>query len=431
MLTNLKKMILSLLCISMVITMIQPKIIMATEPEEVIVTEDDSIKNESVIKYEDLTLREESSKTYVMSDGSYQKVMYSIPVHYEENDEWNEIDNTLIEDEVATISDDEVNGYENNKAKQKIKFSKKTHKSNLASIQLDDYKIKWGIEADNKSEAKIIRNNEIIEDERLKVFKNINQNIIYENIYDHIDLEYSFDSNTIKENIILKEKTNINEFIFNYKVDNLVLTLNDNQIEARDESSDELVFTMPAPYMVDDNGEVSYDVTYELVQENDKKYQIIINADSEWINDDERAYPVVIDPVITTEQDKSNINTTFITSNKATTNHSNKLELLVGNESSEYGICRTLVKMTLPELKRGDMIVDAQLYIASYNKGFYSSSTPDLQVNAHMITSNWAYNSVTWNTQPTFGSTVLDLDLIKERILLEAPTGRYSISQMP
>ena len=43
---------------------------------------------EVVILGEDVSLREESSKTFILSDKTMQKVIYSIPVHFEENGEW-------------------------------------------------------------------------------------------------------------------------------------------------------------------------------------------------------------------------------------------------------------------------------------------------------------------------------------------------------
>lgn len=40
-------------------------------------------------------LREESVKHFLCEDGSYIAATYSAPVHYKENGEWKEIDNSL------------------------------------------------------------------------------------------------------------------------------------------------------------------------------------------------------------------------------------------------------------------------------------------------------------------------------------------------
>lgn len=64
--------------------------------------------------YEDLERRDESVKHFVMSDGSYTAVEYSIPVHYlDDAGEWQDIDNSLHE-----------SGNEFSTRNAKIKFAK-------------------------------------------------------------------------------------------------------------------------------------------------------------------------------------------------------------------------------------------------------------------------------------------------------------------
>lgn len=377
---------------------------------------------EATLLNEDVDLREESTKTFVMSDKSYQTIVYSMPVHYFEDGTWKEIDNTLIDDSSSSneevqqsedsVNDDEVLGYKNKSGSNRIKFAKKVHKNNLGSLTYDKYKITWGFDdATNKSNG-VYTQNEMNDDPVEGVLNQINQEICYSQVTDGIDLKYDIDSLSVKENIIIHKKQDIYEFEFNYKTKNLTLSINeDGEIEAKD--GDSLIFKMPKPFMYDSNEQYSDLVHYELIQKGDKKYVIKIVADQQWMNDDERVYPLTIDPVIQTETTKSAIDTTFITSSMPTTNHFDKLELLVGKEASQYGNCRTLVKFALPSLNRGDMIVDAELNIASYNHSFYASSTPDLQVNAHMATSSWVIDEVTWNTCPSFESMVLDYDYIK------------------
>ena len=70
--------------------------------------EDINEEAEVVILGEDVSLREESSKTFILSDQTYQKVIYSIPVHYEENGEWKEIDNTFIDDGLSYVEEIET-----------------------------------------------------------------------------------------------------------------------------------------------------------------------------------------------------------------------------------------------------------------------------------------------------------------------------------
>ena len=42
------------------------------------------------------------------------------------------------------------------------------------------------------------------------------------------------------------------------------------------------------------------------------EYTLTVTADADWINSDETAFPVVIDPIITTKLTKTDVNSTFI-----------------------------------------------------------------------------------------------------------------------
>lgn len=53
-------------------------------------------KNVPIIVSEEISLRDVNSKQFLMSDGTYAAVAYDIPVHYENNNRWIEIDNTLV-----------------------------------------------------------------------------------------------------------------------------------------------------------------------------------------------------------------------------------------------------------------------------------------------------------------------------------------------
>ena len=54
-------------------------------------------ENHAELLYEDTSKRDEKTKHFRMSDGTYQAVMYEMPVHIEQNGEWLDYNNTLIE----------------------------------------------------------------------------------------------------------------------------------------------------------------------------------------------------------------------------------------------------------------------------------------------------------------------------------------------
>ena len=66
--------------------------------DETIVDNTETIEDVYIIS-EDTSKRDETTKHFLMSDGSYNAISYPLPVHYREDgtEEWAEIDNTLVE----------------------------------------------------------------------------------------------------------------------------------------------------------------------------------------------------------------------------------------------------------------------------------------------------------------------------------------------
>jgi RHS repeat-associated protein len=385
--------------------------------------EDDegTAKKELTIIGEDISRRESNVKHYIMSDHSIMAVTYSQPVHYEENGEWVDIDNTLsLED--ATDSDD-VDGYSNESNDIKVKFAKKADSKKLITIKKDKYSLSWGYESDKKNNKKV--------DSKIKEKKqNDNQSqydnyvsgtrsdsIVYENVDENISLEYNIVGNSIKENIIVNAKSDEYTYTFNMKAQNVYLKISeDGSITALSNDTNEVVFVIPAPFMYDAENRMSTDVRYELSEENGHKYKLTVIADTDWINSDETTFPVVIDPYITTEQSRDDIDTTFVasSSNYSSQNLSAMTLLSIGWDTSSYGKTRTLLKFDLPTLNKGDMVIGANLNVAAYHRSFYTTSMEDQQIDAHVITQSWNYTTVTWNNQPSYNSTVYDYDFIKQ-----------------
>ena len=92
--------------------------------------------SEPVIVEEDIALRGTYEKHFIMSDGSSMAVAYNEPVHYEEDGQWFEIDNTLVETKGGRIAN--VKGLEN------VSFSQEPSQE-LVVIEKDGYTISWGL----------------------------------------------------------------------------------------------------------------------------------------------------------------------------------------------------------------------------------------------------------------------------------------------
>jgi len=249
----------------------------------------ETVKKDVVVLEEDEALRDENIKHFKLSDGTTKAVVYSQAVHYKDADgKWVDIDNALT-----------LNGSEYSSSnKQSIKFANKSGSNGLVSINDGDYKFDFTPLNTNKVSV-VIENpqsNNSRKFEDMSVLNNLVSKAIYADIYDGIDIEYILVGNNIKENIIVKEKQNSYTFSFELKLNKLSAELKDGAIILSDYDSGEQVYEIPVPYMFDANNVYSDSVEYSLVQNNKWKYTFTVTADAEWINSDDRAFPVTIDP---------------------------------------------------------------------------------------------------------------------------------------
>lgn len=372
---------------------------------------DETVEEPEIIG-EDEARRDELTKHFIMSDGSRKAVMYSQPVHFLENGKWVDIDNTLTYDA--------VNGeYRNENSSFDISFKKDFNDESLVEIENNGYTLTMGY-SDN-SVRKSIVNAELPEQAELKNdvashIEKVNESIIYDGFEPDCTLEYTVTSNGVKENIVIKSKTDKNEFVFNISAPGLVLNKNeDGSISAKNSDNAE-IFYIPAPFMYDSQDIYSYDVEYNLENEGNGNYILTVIADKAWLESEDRVYPVTIDPAIHTKRERSAINATFVASGRPTENMDDMRDVYIGVESSDYLKCRALFEFSLPTLQKGDMVVGGKLALAQDSSSFYDSSMPDQQINAHIVTGEWVDTEVNWNNQPAYNSTVLDYSFIKRNV---------------
>ena len=243
--------------------------------------------------------------------------------------------------------------------------------------------------------------------------KDVESNVVYKEALEDTDFKYQLVGKTLKENIVVHERKDSYSYTFELTAQGVTLYLNEEErtIYAIDSNTEENVFTIPAPIMYDASGVSSTDISYELKEAENGSYLFTIIADSEWINSNDRQFPVSIDPVVATET-KASVRTTMVASAVPNENCSDRYEWFVGTDSYYYGRCWDLLNFDIPALNPGDVVIDAQMLLVLRSKSF-SNTARDIQVNAHEVTSSWTRNTVTWNTKPSYNPLVYDYDLVK------------------
>lgn len=332
------------------------------------------------------SLRGEASKVYVDSEGTYLAEVYLEPIHYEENGEWEEINNDLIDSKDGQHFENKQNAFS-------VKFPKKpfsTKEKNLLTYKAKGHEM--SIDFVNESKDK----NQYVDVQTVEPIVSENQ-ITFEDAFKDVSLEYTVEGSKVKENIILQSYQGKNVFQFELNVKDLkAVKQEDGSIHFYD-SKGKFIFLIERPYMYDSNtkvgpeGAVSEEITQDI-EKTETGYLLTITADEAFLTDPSRVYPVTIDPWIDVFQAED----TFVASGTSY-NYHNTDYLFVGNHST-VGKTRSLLKFQLPTIPNG-VVTGASL-------GVYQSAASDATaVNLHKLTSSFATTSVTWANQPSFAPT--------------------------
>ncbi len=360
--------------------------------------------------------RAENQKIFLKSDNSYEAAIYPDAVHYREGNQWKDIDNSLSN---KFDNEEKQNFLENKSNSYKVKIAKNTNSNKLVKVKKDKYELAWSINKSANVAAKTKAKDKsymrsLPEEEQDKVLPNISSSVEFKDVYENVDLKYDIISDDVKENIILKEKTDNQIFRFNLKLKNLIpKVLEDRSIVFYDkEDTNKAIFSMDAPFMYDASGAVSKNVQVN-VKENKKGYILELQPNIDWLNDEKRVYPITIDPSVSTPLDKNKILDNHVSQNYAPTNYRDSVMLKTGKGASS-GINRTYISFELPELKTGDLITSANLDLS-----LYSANSSENQVNVHKVKSAWDSSKITWNNKPEYNPKIEDYKLVK------GSTGQY------
>ena len=312
---------------------------------------------EAYVLHEVDELRETEVKHYRLSNGSYAAVEFPNAVHYEtEEEEYVDIDNTL------TLGE---NGYNNTDNAVEYTFSDDFDSNTILDCTYGEYGISFNFVKDDEPlamgemqsffnevlnlpdrqyieisnpgaepENTETNNGDVVlysidntedtadtestDEEKLSVEEWIQRDvknsssIKYVNISDGIDLRYDLLGDTLKEYIVLKQVPDTNEFTFGMTFTGLMPILNEDKSITLANDEGESIFTIPAPYMSDDAGNVSYDCEYGLTETEDG-YTLTVTVSEAWLNAEDRVYPVMIDPALIQTKYGSDKNTDLIT----------------------------------------------------------------------------------------------------------------------
>lgn len=394
-------------------------------PEPEIVPNPDYVQGENTGEVvEIIDRREENVKHFRLEDGSARAIVYSYAVHRkDENGVWQDIDNRLFKNQ---------NGYYST-SENRVSFAGNANDKSLFTLKENGYVISMGLVTSEESikSNEVLLNNSLPRDEQLlsaskkitadekleKLSKIDNKtNILYKRVANGVDLSYTLQANEIKEYIVVNSPQN--EYVYNFtlQLDGLVAQLMENgSVVLYDELTKEDEYYIPAPYMFDAKGERSTDVHYKLNDLDNGQYTLTVIADTDWVNNNSRVFPVMIDPTL---QQKI-LYDTYINSSEPGTNYGTSSELLVSSSKISY------IRANLTSIPSGSEINFATFNAAYY---YYSHITDGtLNVGVYQVEKSWTETGLTWNSASQYSNQGISTTRLSYRTL-RGDAGAYQSS---
>ena len=401
----------------------------------------DPVLSTAHIVAEDESRRGETYKEYIMNNGLRLATVYPSAIHYEENGVWKDIDNTLV----AAVSNGKA-VYQNAAGAWNVRFPQSLSASDMVGVTKDGHTVQFGMAGEMRSSGGVAvasvgaigqaeaANSLAVSSAQTAtaqiqqidlaaaraaaehpetVLEKLNSRLSYANVYPNTNVVYDLQGNRLKESVVL-QRYDADLWGYRYTLDtgDLVPVLReDKQIDLCHPETSEVILTMPAPYMMDDNGETSYDVEVVLTQ-NGSKYLLSYYLPRAWLAENDRAWPVILDPMVEFPGNYSNVDDITVCQNY---NEDMGRGVIQCGYSANAGAMRFYMKfIQLPIMKSADVIVNASIRM---HKPYASGTTSNVSV--HKVTEEWSQSDISWATQPNFDTDLEDYVVCK-------PAGHYT-----
>lgn len=334
-------------------------------------------------------------KIFRLMDGAEQAVFYPNATHG--RGENKKADSSLV-------MEDDGKHFRSNKEAFNARFGNNGEGHELFSINQGHHGI---------TVSAVAVHHEMIADVCPRFHDNVPNALILEDAIQGADLEYSVTADGVKENIVVKEKAESYQYGFAVHCENVAAVLDQSrkQVSFTSKETGNEVFYIPAPFMTDANGIVSMDVAYEVAEVSEDEFLITVSANSDWINAEERVFPVVIDPQVVVSGSTS-INT-FSWVDGVMTAPVNHTIGKVAVESAEtdsltYSTNRMYMHFNMPVLPNNPRIKKAELTF--YQQSSSADLDTPLKVGLFQVTEDIATGELT----PVQSAALIDFEPVKQ-----------------
>ena len=254
----------------------------------------------------------------------------------------------------------------------------------------------------------------------------LQSSLLYENVFPDTDLLYTAFGHNIKEQIVVNKPQAAYRYDFMLDLDGLTATLNEDGSVSFVDAEENLVYRIPVPFMEDEAGVLSDAVEF-ILNETEQGLVLTVEADTAWINAEDREFPVKIDPsfVIYSGEALDQIYSAYTMEAAPNDTTLGRQYLYVGAQpysTSNDGRYRTFMHFNdMPDIPAGYEVVGAELRM--YQQLYTQRSCPSFPVGIYEVTTslpssyssyyNW-FASMTWRrNMPEYDeSNVIDYVMV-------------------
>ncbi len=380
--------------------------------------------------------RTEFSKEYQLSNGLQMATVYADAIHYQNNGQWLDIDNTLRIVGTGTNA-----AYANTAGVWDVRFPQTMSSSKAVTITKDGYTLSFSLAGELRASgnlelatANASGTAEVLAAQQMRsasaqvieldlsaakaaadypetVSEKLKSRLQYSNVFDNTSIVYDLNSNEVKESIIIGSyAAALRGYQYTLNVGSMIPVLQDSgEIWLYDETRENVVMAMPAPFMLDAAGAYCPDVQVALTGSG-STYTLTYTLPRSWMADTARRYPVVLDPVVTANINRTNIKDIGVYENEEEADYIDyNYGAIECGHTPVYGAVRSFVKYEqLPTLTSADVIVHAEFRLCKYT----SHSTP-LTVEIHKVNDTWTSQGMVWSTQPDHDPLIEDYAIVQ------------------
>ena len=328
------------------------------------------------------------------NDGSKTVELYQTPIKYIENNEIKFIDTSLNQ---VSVLEQIVSEYFYKCETTPVKSFFPDRLTDGISIENGNYKIKCYPNVQEEINIEKLFSKPVLSDDNA---------LIYESVFSKSDnISYSPISNGVKEQIILNEYPNTNEFEFKIELGSLQpLCLVGDSIPLIDKLTGEQVAAISQVDMRDSSTGTEFNTSIfnylELEFIENDTYLLRVVLDDAFLKAETTVYPVVIDPTITFDADP--IYDAPVFSGYPSTNFNSNTYNVVGYHGSTYGEGIAFIKINNIQ---NYLYIRPENITSAYLKVYEGSGkTSAATVEVFDTKSTWNNTSITYNNMPSLST---------------------------